>query len=866
VERLATKLKKKKSKDFTIINPSKIITYYLALIMIVGLFFDGYFFTQQILAVNFLTGTFFVVMLVIYHKNNMSLYYDKKFLLLGLGFLIVNIISLFFASNVREALESVLVVVNALLVFLLAIQAFKEENNIIFFLKYFYWSVVIVGIIGLTSYIFGIDILNSFRSGRLYSTLGYANTAALAFIMAFFIGFLLISKAQKNSFIYFFTNASLILSFIGTKSRGVFLLFPVLLLFFIIVTRKEERLKIIKNLLLTLVPSIILSPLIYMNSYKDRTIKEIILSVICLVILFAFYYLIKRFNLNRKTLIVSSLIITLIIIGISSSFFNSKINTLTYSDVFKRFKQISFREQSVQERFIFMKDALKIARDNLLFGVGGGGWDAEYKQYRTFLYYTKEVHNNYFQVLVENGILGFSIYLTLWGFSIFGFYRMLKGNRNLLNISLATILLSIFLHSFIDFDLTYLLFYMLLWILFAISTNKESYNTYKSIDNRKLSIVISAFVIIVIFINGSLFMGWAYGDEATKCMANREISKAIDNFEKSTIFDPINSTNLSRLSQLYYINGTNKKSEVNKEKAFETNEKAIRYNTTNPEWYIIKSKFQIEIGKYEDALQTSLKAISLAPFEETIYYNTASFFIVKDTPETMKYAKNILKIAKDEGAKIEQNEYKKWWHGTKLSQSPKLAFLEGKIKFHEEDYENAKVYYYQAIRDKSLKDEAIQQLNECYSLSENLITNGQFNDRRLSGWVYNGKDGKKREIIKENNRYWMNISKDAVKTASWGIRQEIFDYEPNQAYKLSFEGYSKNQEGKLQIVIHQVGKDGNKPAISKILDINEQKEYTYQFETGDQKNKEKLRIYFLVPSKAEANEIYITNIRLIKID
>jgi O-antigen ligase len=676
---VARKTKKKIKSIQPNIDISKIIAYFLTTLISLGIIFNGYFFEYQSLTVNILTGAFFALVLVIHWKKNLPFYYDKKFLLLGFTFLCLNLIGLFFASNLREAIGNVLLIFNALLVFFLSIQSFQNKENVLILLKGIYWTSVAIAGIAIFSYIFGINLLNSYEGNRLFTNLGYPNTAALMLVMSFIIGLFMQEQTNIKKHLYYFYNSLLFLAFLATKSRGVFLLFPLLIFLYIILLNSQERFDSIKKISLILIPSIIIFPFFYNGNFENRTSRDIIISILSLLVLSLIFFLFGRIKVNKKILLYSTVFIIFICIGVSVYLLNQDIETLANNDILDRLRRINLQEQSVQERFIFMGDALKIVKDNLLLGVGGGGWDAEYRRYRTFLYFTTEVHNHYLQVMVENGLLGFFVYIFIWILLLYNLYKRITENKRLVNKTIFILVISIFLHSFIDFDLTYPLFYFLLWIFIGISIKEEQ--LVKLDVNQVKTIYIVEFIIIIFIIaNSSLWFGWAYGSDATKQMQRNNISRAIVKYEKSIIFDPVNPTYLTNLSQLYFALGVTENDETYKEKALETINRSIKYNPTNFEWYIVKTRFLINVGKYKEAFKTAQKAISMAPLEEITYYDIASFFAIKASQdsEAKTYALDIINMAKAKTIQIDE-KYLKWWHG-KLPYSDRLKELEQKLK------------------------------------------------------------------------------------------------------------------------------------------------------------------------------------------
>ncbi|NLT95888.1 MAG: hypothetical protein GXW85_10250, partial [Clostridia bacterium] len=234
-----------------------------------------------------------------------------------------------------------------------------------------------------------------------------------------------------------------------------------------------------------------------------------------------------------------------------------------------------------------------------------------------------------------------------------------------------TLVTAIFLHSFIDFDLSYPVFNLLWWVLLANSQETIVFKSIK-VGPKKVWPAIIALSLLF-FTNVSLWLGSAYGTEGIRYMQAKNIPKAIKSFETSTILDPVNPTYLTNLAQLYFIE------ESTQEKGLKIIDKSIKYNPTNFEWYIIKTKMMAETGNYREAYENALKAIQLAPWVEVAYYDTAKEFVdrVKEHPELSNYAMEILNMAREKTESIDP-KYLPWWHGD-LPYSDRIKGLEEKL-------------------------------------------------------------------------------------------------------------------------------------------------------------------------------------------
>ncbi len=77
-----------------------------------------------------------------------------------------------------------------------------------------------------------------------------------------------------------------------------------------------------------------------------------------------------------------------------------------------RLQGLRANENAIQ-RAAFFRDGIKVFRDHPLLGAGLGSFESLIYGYQSFHYDTKYVHNHYIQVLLDAGIVGFLLYLSL---------------------------------------------------------------------------------------------------------------------------------------------------------------------------------------------------------------------------------------------------------------------------------------------------------------------------------------------------------------------------------------------------------------------------------------------------------------------
>lgn len=147
----------------------------------------------------------------------------------------------------------------------------------------------------------------------------------------------------------------------------------------------------------------------------------------------------------------------------------------------ERLENINFNQHSVLERATFYKDGIRLTSDYPLLGAGGGGWTALFEQYQSNPYFSRQAHSYLIQTLVETGWIGLFIHLA---FAATVFYLYIRncirhpekfGSHFIYYIFAAAILI----HSFFDFDMSYLsiaalVFFCLGSMMSAYASNETS--------------------------------------------------------------------------------------------------------------------------------------------------------------------------------------------------------------------------------------------------------------------------------------------------------------------------------------------------------------------------------------------------------
>ena len=143
----------------------------------------------------------------------------------------------------------------------------------------------------------------------------------------------------------------------------------------------------------------------------------------------------------------------------------------------------------MSERITMYKDSLKIFKKSIIFGNGYDSWRYMYNIYKSYNYTVNIMHSSIFDILINYGLLGISILSLL----IYNIVKSIK-NKNI-DINILFSLSILFIHSIIDFDMSFMLIKYYSFILLILLLNDINDKKY---ENKYINYI--AFLITITFI------------------------------------------------------------------------------------------------------------------------------------------------------------------------------------------------------------------------------------------------------------------------------------------------------------------------------------------------------------------------------
>ncbi len=385
------------------------ILEYVALIFIFLLSIKkgGYYKQDSVVCIFFLQIVIGIIMLISLRDRKKGSVLSILFLILAVSYFIP---LLFNAATISGALNIFLRVATFVMIYLLVFNSTNKK-------KYINFIVAISIIISL----FGIDelgrrYLNNVlgflgsgyldeSTGALSSVIQYSNLVGILNVISIiYLVYLNIDSSVKKEEIYkplrntaimFLTTCVFL-----TESKMCIVLLIISLLF-VCVKNKEYK------YLITIVLSTLYSFMLY---FLCSVVSIYLLIFVGCVVFTIIEMILEQDKIKiKKEYVEIALSVVLVVAMINYAVFSNNHITERFEDYFKNF-------DSTLIRFEYYKDAVKIlisSPKNFFFGIGGNGFRTMYETVQTTNYISLETHSMLMQVLVEAGIFGFGVMLSI---------------------------------------------------------------------------------------------------------------------------------------------------------------------------------------------------------------------------------------------------------------------------------------------------------------------------------------------------------------------------------------------------------------------------------------------------------------------
>lgn len=636
-------VKKKAGKSKGELPETSYVFYGLIVLLFYPPFFRGLFFSQELLLTHMFTALLFMVGMYFEPENRSIEVFGSLMDYGALGLLAIYILAGFMSVLPEEAYKEILKLINYLLVFYFVGYFARSINRIDRIFQAFYFSGFGIALIGVAAAAGIVNIEYSLRDNRIASLIQYPNTLAAYLIGILVIG-LYLSIKPKNIYLrtgYKVMNFVVFLAFLGTQSRGGLLLLPVSFVLLFLGPLGRFR----RAMLWEMVVPVAVALLVYSKSISNIAgnttgVKSlwVILGILVVIIWGMLEDRIKNLSLVTKIrgryIAAGLVVIVIMVAGIGIAGRAGKI-----SPAFKRFSNISFQEQNVVERGIFYKDAMKAIEEHPVLGIGGGGWSAVYRQYRTYAYISKAVHNNYLQTMVEAGISGLTAYLAIWTAFLFVIIRNIRSSKQeqerTVNWVVLTAAVTIALHSAIDWNLMFGSISILLWSMFGLARGLENiagtrYTPFGFVlqtGRRPVKITLVALLGVFIVASGVLFTGTVYGGQGIMEYNSGQLALAEANLDRAVKYDPLNGNYKRALAEIWISKAAATGDKGMLQTALNFAKGSIQLDYFDPDKHVTKARVHLKLGQAEEGVNEYEIALKLDPTNQIRYNDLADVYL-----------------------------------------------------------------------------------------------------------------------------------------------------------------------------------------------------------------------------------------------
>ncbi|MDR7869636.1 MAG: O-antigen ligase family protein [Tissierellaceae bacterium] len=525
--------------------------------------------------------------------------------------------------------------------------------------------------------------------------------------------------------------------------------------------------------------------------------------------------------------------------------------------IVRRVAGINATDNSAQARIIFSKDAIKLALNGFLLGTGGQGWATSYRSIQSYPYWSKHVHNHYLQLFVETGILGIVLFGGFLAVLIYKYFKYKKDEEDVINKTLADSLLvaagTILAHAAIDFDLSLVGLFIILWVLLGIlnsivSPEKNELKIFSlKVSNgllKKLNSVVTALTVIALVFSASIYGGIFFTKRAVIAQEHGDNDGIESSMKRAVQFDPFNTTYKTDLIDVYFFQYQAKSDESYGNLAKSETDKLLKYGKHDPNAYITAAQSYFKFGLVEEGLNLIRQSLQMQPLViESYSQNTDAHLSIfsyymnqGDLESAKKTALEGYNFIND--LLLESNVRSI----RPMSKNNKMFFDLSRLKHYGEDF-----------------DDYISYLEKAYSLEYfydfNLDVDNDNRIELVSMW--NAQDGKlDYEIIDEGVR--LNNS-----GANYGVFDSAnFNLNPETTYLVAFDAKGDMTSDKVSFYILDTKAEEQLQTPSTPVELtNDWETYEIEFTTDSDVGENTSRYRFVIGGENEG-QMDLRNVKI----
>ncbi|HYG58453.1 MAG TPA: O-antigen ligase family protein [Symbiobacteriaceae bacterium] len=458
---------------------------------------------------------------------------------------------------------------------------------------------------------------------RLSGPYQYAN--ALAGVMLLGMPLLAGLRQRANQLpVKLLWGASLcatLLVFLLTFSRTAWLLAPVVMLALLALVPRVER----STLLLRVLPSLVAAgafilPLTDLVRADKPSVWMLVwfaggLAAAALLEL-GLHHLEDRVALQRFV----PVLFLVIVVGLGG------LLVLKGSSVLARITTVSTTDVNWVVRYSTYRDAARAWwTDSPVLGLGGGAWTTVYTQYRSANYVTKVTHSTVVETLVEVGIPGVLLLLSVWAGGLAHAWKArttLKDQADrVVVMGLAVGLAGLLLHSLLDVDLWFPAISLLVY--FALGFMRSTQPTQHAVKGGRHFVVrrVGAGALILVgLLLAPLSTAALLEQQAIQSQVNGHPDAAVAYLYDAVRYDPLNARLRAQLGDLLLEMALDSQSAKAANAAGIQLSAAVKYDPRNASYLLMLTNYYMATKQSEAALKTLEQALVRDPMSAETYY------------------------------------------------------------------------------------------------------------------------------------------------------------------------------------------------------------------------------------------------------
>ncbi|UOQ46648.1 O-antigen ligase family protein [Gracilibacillus caseinilyticus] len=327
---------------------------------------------------------------------------------------------------------------------------------------------------------------------RFAGVFQYPNTFGMVMAAFCLFGLIMLMKQHPMWLTLFYATPLPLFfaSFLASYSRGMLLVLPVIWLIGICLLTFRQQVRYALASVLTIGTG-------YLIFLTFDVVPVLILSVVSGMLMSQT----KSIRKQRHRLLlpgISLLLIVLLVTDLSKQGFVYQHLPVNFQE-----KVASISSSSTaQERLLMYEDVLTASMDSPLFGRGGNAWESIYRNYQQVPYQAKKIHNEYLEMIIDIGYIGFVLITTIFIFLIMEIWR--KRHQDPLHIAALLSLLVIFSHSLVDFNAAYGFVGLMVCWLFSMALSDRKVKQMFTV--HRIALIVYVFLLAFTTVYSTRFM------------------------------------------------------------------------------------------------------------------------------------------------------------------------------------------------------------------------------------------------------------------------------------------------------------------------------------------------------------------------